>query len=145
MAGVGSDRREGGADRRGPQAAPWPDRDPPESAEAAEELEAGVEEVASEPSSIISRKRLLQTAVVVLVLVGGIYFLFPRIVGVQNTINQLGDAEPTWIAVALAMDVAAYLSYVTLFRGVVGRGLNLRFREAYEITMAGLAAALPFP
>jgi uncharacterized protein (TIRG00374 family) len=144
MAGVGSERREGRADQRGAEAARWPDRDRAEGADADEQLEAGIDEAAAEPSSIISAKRLIQTAVVVLLLVGGIYFLFPRIVGVQSTLNRLGDAEPAWLAVAFAMDIAAYLSYVALFRGVVGRGLHLRFREAYEITMAGLAATLLF-
>lgn len=98
----------------------------------------------SEPSFFASPKLLIQTGIVVLLLVGGIYFLLPKLVGIQGTINKLGDAAPIWLAVALAMDVGAYLSYVALFRGVVGRGLNLTFREAYEITMAGLAASLLF-
>jgi uncharacterized protein (TIRG00374 family) len=146
MAGVGSDQREGGggAARQGPESAGWPGRDSAEAPDADEQLQAGVDEAASEPSSLISRKRLIQTLVVVLVLVGGIYFLFPKLVGVKDALNQLGDAEPAWLAVALAMDVGAYLSYMALFRGVVGRGLHLRFQEAYEITMAGLAAALLF-
>jgi len=143
MAGVGSDQREERGDRNGPEPAPEPDRD---AATAPDQAGANGAETESEdaPSSLITRKRLIQTAVIVLLLIGGIYFLFPKIVGVQGTVNRLGDATPGWLAVALAMDVAGYLAYVALFRGVVGRGLHLRFREAYEITMAGLAAALLF-
>jgi uncharacterized protein (TIRG00374 family) len=143
MAGVGSDHREERANLPGPEPEPRPDR-----GAAAPATDAGAADVSDEqqdsPSSPLSGKRLIQTAVVVLLLIGGIYFLFPKIVGVQGTVNRLGDATPAWLGVAFAMDVLAYLSYVALFRGVVGRGLHLRFREAYEITMAGLAAALLF-
>jgi uncharacterized protein (TIRG00374 family) len=98
----------------------------------------------SEPSFPASPKLLIQTGIVVVLLIVGIYFLLPKIVGIQGTLGRLGDAAPEWLAVAFVMDVAAYLSYVALFRGVVGRGLLLRFKEAYEITMAGLAASLLF-
>src|SRR5438045_1679590 len=98
----------------------------------------------SEPTFFASPKLLIQTGLVVFLLVIGIYFLLPKVVGIQGTLSRLDDAEPGWLAIAFAMDVAAYLSYVALFRGVVGRGLALRFKEAYEITMAGLAAALLF-
>jgi uncharacterized protein (TIRG00374 family) len=144
MAGVGSEQREGHGDRQGPEPAPERDRDAAAAAPDQPGTSGAEAEDAGAPSSAITRKRLIQTAVVVLLLIGGIYFLFPKIVGVQGTVNRLGDATPGWLAVALAMDVAAYLAYVALFRGVVGRGLHLRFREAYEITMAGLAAALLF-
>jgi putative heme transporter len=144
MAGVGSEQREEHGDRQGPEPAPERDRDAAAAAPDQPGTSGAEAEDADAPSSAITRKRLIQTAVVVLLLIGGIYFLFPKIVGVQGTVNRLGDATPGWLAVALAMDVAAYLAYVALFRGVVGRGLHLRFREAYEITMAGLAAALLF-
>jgi uncharacterized protein (TIRG00374 family) len=130
-----------------------------ERAERAEELTqaprtpgAGISETealaggdaGSEPSFFASRKLMIQTGIVVLLLIVGIYFLLPKIVGIQSTVSRLDDASVPWLAVAFAMDVAAYLSYVALFRGVVGRGLSLRFKEAYEITMAGLAASLLF-
>ena len=58
---------------------------------------------------------------------------------------KLGDANPIWIAVALAFNVLAFFSYVALFRGVVGeRVLHLEWRESYQITMAGLAATRLF-
>jgi uncharacterized protein (TIRG00374 family) len=144
MAGVGSEQREEHGDRQGPEPAPERDRDAAAAAPDQPGTSGAEAEDEGAPSSAITRKRLIQTAVVVLLLIGGIYFLFPKIVGVQGTVNRLGDATPGWLGVALAMDVAAYLAYVALFRGVVGRGLHLRFREAYEITMAGLAAALLF-
>jgi uncharacterized protein (TIRG00374 family) len=98
----------------------------------------------SEPSFFTSPKLLIQTGLVVLLLIIGIYFLLPKVVGIQSTLSRLDDASPAWLVVAFAMCVAGYLSYVALFRGVVGRGLKLHFKEAYEITMAGLAASLLF-
>jgi uncharacterized protein (TIRG00374 family) len=144
MAGVGSDQREDRGGRRVPEPAPEPDRDPVATVAGQPGANGAEAEDEGAPSSLITRKRLIQTAVVVLLLIGGIYFLFPKIVGVQGTVNRLGDATPGWLGVALAMCVAGYLAYVALFRGVVGRGLHLRFSEAYEITMAGLAASLLF-
>ena len=50
-----------------------------------------------------------------------------------------------WIAVALVFNVLAFVSYVALFRGVVGeRTLHLEWSESYQITMAGLAATRLF-
>ncbi len=97
-----------------------------------------------EPSFFTGRRAVVQTLVAVLLLVIGIYFLFPKIVGVSGTVSRLGDAEPSWMAVAFGMDVLAYLAYVALFRGIVGQIISLRWRESYEITLAGLAAALLF-
>jgi uncharacterized protein (TIRG00374 family) len=99
----------------------------------------------TEPSFFASPKRLLQTFVVVLVLLGAIYILLPRIVGIQGALGQLSDAAPGWLIVALVFDVLAFFSYVALFRGVVGeRVVHLEWRESYQITMAGLAATRLF-
>jgi uncharacterized protein (TIRG00374 family) len=138
MPGVGSEERAESVDRQGDAAL---HRDDPDlvGGDAAAANDAG-----AAPSFLASPKLLIQTGLVVLLLIVGIYFLLPKIVGIQGTLSRLGDASPAWLAVAFAMDVAAYLSYVALFRGVVGRGLGLRFKEAYEVTMAGLAASLLF-
>src|SRR3954471_16997288 len=99
----------------------------------------------TEPSFFASPKRLLQTIVVVLVLLGAIYILLPRIVGIQDSLGQLSDATPGWLIVALVFNVLAFFSYVALFRGVVGeRAVHLEWSESYQITMAGLAATRLF-
>src|SRR5438552_403970 len=113
MAGVGSDQREERPGLPGPEPEPRPDRDA--AAPATDERQGDASELVDDASpSPLSGKRLIQTAVVVLLLIGGIYFLFPKIVGVQGTVNRLGDATPAWLGVAFAMDVLAYLSYVAL-------------------------------
>jgi len=99
----------------------------------------------TEPSFFASPKRLLQTAVVVLLLLAAIYILVPKIVGTRGAIGQLSDATPAWLVIALAFTVLMFASYVALFRGVIGeRVLHLEWSESYQITMAGLAATRLF-
>ena len=103
------------------------------------------EDEAAEPSFFADPKRLAQTGVVVLLLVGAIYVLLPKLVGIQGAVAKLSDADPIWVAVAVAFAVLMFVSYVGLFRGVVGeRVLHLEWSECYQITMAGLAATRLF-
>jgi uncharacterized protein (TIRG00374 family) len=94
---------------------------------------------------IFTRRRLIQTAVLVVALLVGIYFLFPKLVGLGNALGKLDDADPLWIAVAVGFNLVAFATYIALFKAVVG-GDVLRFTwlETYEINMAGLAATLLF-
>jgi uncharacterized protein (TIRG00374 family) len=94
---------------------------------------------------IFTRRRLIQTAVVVVALLVGIYFIFPRLVGLSNALGKLDDADPLWIAIAIGFNIVAFGTYIALFKAVVG-GDALRFTwlETYEINMAGLAATLLF-
>jgi uncharacterized protein (TIRG00374 family) len=86
-------------------------------------------------------RRMLETLVVVGVLIVAIYFLLPKLVGLGDALGRLDDADPVWIGVGIAFNLLAFATYVALFRGVVGGDvLPLRWGEAYEITMAGLAA-----
>jgi uncharacterized protein (TIRG00374 family) len=90
-------------------------------------------------------RRVVQTAIVVVALLIGIYFLFPRLVGLGDALSKLDEAEPVWIGVAIGFNVLAFATYVALFKAVVGgRALRLTWTETYEINMAGLAAALLF-
>lgn len=98
-----------------------------------------------EPSFLQDPRRLAQTAVLVLVLIGAIYFLLPELVGVEDGLRKLERADPVWIAVACGFAVLMFFSYVGLFKGVVGEELpDLEWRESYQITMAGLAATRLF-
>ena len=99
----------------------------------------------AEPSFFTDPRRIAETLVVVLLLVAAIYVLLPRALDTQGALAKLGDANPIWIAIALAFNVVAFFSYVALFRGVVGEQvLHLEWRESYQITMAGLAATRLF-
>jgi uncharacterized protein (TIRG00374 family) len=96
------------------------------------------------------RKRLLLGLVVFLLLVGAIYVLLPKILGLDRAVSKLDEATWYWIVVAIGFNVAAFGAYVALFKGVlagvrdteVHRRLDLR--ASYQITMAGLAATRIF-
>ncbi len=112
-------------------------------------MEEPVSDTAKPPSSFadgdgmpnLSRRSVIQTGVVVVLLIAGIYFLLPNLVGLGDAMSKLDDAQPSWIAIAVGFEVVAFATYVALFRGVVGGDvLPLSWREAYEINMAGLAA-----
>jgi putative heme transporter len=107
--------------------------------------EATDEDDEEEPSFFADPKRLVQTLLIVVVLIGAIYFLLPNIVGLDDAVSKLKKADWLWITVALLFNLLAFGSYVALFRGVVGeRTLHLEWSESYQITMAGLAATRLF-
>ena len=97
-----------------------------------------------EPSFFEDSKRLVQTVAFVLLLVVGIYVLLPKILSDQDASARLADADVLWIAVAVVFAVAMFAAYVALFRGVVGEAVELRWKDSYDITMAGLAATRLF-
>ncbi|HEY8083445.1 MAG TPA: lysylphosphatidylglycerol synthase transmembrane domain-containing protein [Solirubrobacterales bacterium] len=94
---------------------------------------------------LLTPRRIVQTALLVLILLIGIYFLFPKLVGLGDALSRLDDADAVWIAVAIAFNVLAICTYIALFKAVVGgRVLPLTWRETYEINMAGVAATRLF-
>jgi uncharacterized protein (TIRG00374 family) len=105
--------------------------------------DAGPSESAELP--IFTTRRIVQTCVLVLLLLVGIYFLFPKLVGLGDALSKLDDADPVWIGVAIGFSVASFITYIALFKAVVGGdALRLSWVETYEINMAGLAATLIF-
>jgi uncharacterized protein (TIRG00374 family) len=94
---------------------------------------------------LLTRRRVAQTLLVVLLLLVGIYFLFPKLVGLGDALSKLGEAEPVWIGVAIGFEIAAVAAYIALFKTVVGgEALRLTWAETYEINMAGVAATRIF-
>ena len=95
-----------------------------------------------------NRRQLISLALAVLLMVVAIYVVFPKLVGVSDAIGKLSDATWYWVVVAIAFNGVRFLSYTSLFRGVlsgtqedtVNRRLDLR--ASYQITMAGFAATI---
>jgi uncharacterized protein (TIRG00374 family) len=125
--------------------------------EKGEELEPGIErptseadaelieaEEAEEPRFFEDPKRIAQTALFVVVIVVAIYFFFPQIAGFEDALEKLGEGNRLWLGLAFVFGVAMFVSYVALFRGIVGERVHLSWSESYEITMAGLAATRLF-
>jgi uncharacterized membrane protein YbhN (UPF0104 family) len=94
---------------------------------------------------LFTPRRVVQTVLVVLIVLVGIYFLFPKLAGLGDSLSKLGEAEPGWIALAIGFNVIAIATYIALFKAVVGGdALRLTWGETYEINMAGVAATLLF-
>ena len=120
---------------------------PQSASEHASEHEETVREIAAEgePSFFANPKRLVQTAIAVILLFVAIYVLVPRLFDLQDAIDKIGEGDPVWIGIGVAFCVAMFAAYTALFRGVVGeRVIHLEWGESYEITMAGLAATRLF-
>ncbi len=113
---------------------------------ASEHEETAREIVAeAEPSFFADPKRLIQTAVAVVLLLVAIYVLVPRLFDLQDALGKIGEGDPLWIALGVVFCIAMFAAYVALFRGVVGeKVIHLEWGESYQITMAGLAATRLF-
>jgi putative heme transporter len=123
------------------------------------ELEQGFEEgeesaddesVGAFQALLADRRKLLGGTAVVVLIVFGIYVVFPKLVGLDDAVRKLDNAIWYWIVVAVGFNVVAFGAYVALFRGVL-RGTRedpvqrrLDFNASYQITMAGLAATRIF-
>ncbi|MBV9465859.1 MAG: flippase-like domain-containing protein [Solirubrobacterales bacterium] len=97
------------------------------------------------PRIRFTRRRLLASGVFVVSTVAFLYFVLPKLLGLQETWNRLQRGDEVWLAIAALLEVLSFLGYVALFRAVFVRGESrIDWRESYEITMAGLAATRLF-
>ena len=94
---------------------------------------------------LLTPRRAIETTVAVFALLIAIYFLFPKLVGLGDSLSRMGEADALWIVVAIAFELAAVGTYIALFKAVVGgHVLRLTWRETYDINLAGLAATRLF-
>jgi uncharacterized protein (TIRG00374 family) len=98
------------------------------------------------PSVARTRRNLIIFVAFVLSAIAFLYFVLPKIAGLDETWNRVGDGDPWWLTAAVLLETGSMLSYVTLLRFVCGQhGLGrIDWRASYEITMAGLAATRLF-
>jgi uncharacterized protein (TIRG00374 family) len=116
----------------------------PVSAEASERPE---DDTASHemPRVRFTRKRLLVFALFVASSLAFLYFVLPKILGLKETWNRLGQGNVWWLVLAAFLEILSFACYVALFRAVFVRGKSrIGWRESYQITMAGLAATRLF-
>lgn len=71
----------------------------------------------------------------------GLYFLIPKLAGLQRTWGQLKRGDPLWLAVGAVLEMCSIVGYAVLFRTVFGRGIpRIDWRASVEIPLAGIAA-----
>ncbi len=97
------------------------------------------------PRVRFGRGRVLAGAVFVVSIVAFLYFVLPKLLGLQQTWNRLQQGNVWWLVLAALFTVLSFAAYVWLFRGVFVRGdPRIGWGASYEITMAGLAATRLF-
>lgn len=91
------------------------------------------------------RKLVAFTLFVVLSIVA-MFYLVPKLAGLEDTWHRIERGNPVWLVVALGCTIGMFGGYVFLFQGIFGNACPRRLgvRESYEITMAALAATRLF-
>jgi putative heme transporter len=89
----------------------------------------------------LSRRRLLFTAGLVVVVLLALYLLVPRLAGLNQTWGRLQHGDPVWLGVGGCAEMLSIAGYVLLFRTVFGRGVRrIDWRVSAQIPLAGIAA-----
>jgi uncharacterized protein (TIRG00374 family) len=78
--------------------------------------------------------------------IAALYFLLPKLAGLQDTWQRIEGGAPRWIVLAFVLTAGMFGGYVAMFRGVFVRAgdIQIGWSASYQITMAGLAASRIF-
>jgi uncharacterized protein (TIRG00374 family) len=94
-----------------------------------------------EPTTPLTRRKLIFGAVFTLAALGGLYFLIPKLTGLNQTWGKLKHGDPVYLVVAMVLELLSVVGYGVLFRTVFARGYaRIDWRASMEIPLAGIAA-----
>ncbi len=104
--------------------------------------DVGIPEMPTEgPTGPLTRRNLVFGALFITAALVGLYFLVPKLTGLNQTWGQLERGDPVWLAVAAGFELVSIVGYAVLFRTVFSRGVSrLGWRASIEIPLAGIAA-----
>jgi uncharacterized membrane protein YbhN (UPF0104 family) len=93
------------------------------------------------PTGPLSRRNMAFAGVFILAAIVGMYFLVPKLAGLNQTWGQIKAGNPWWLAIGAGLEFLSVASYAVLFRTVFARGFpRLSWRASIEIPLAGIAA-----
>jgi uncharacterized membrane protein YbhN (UPF0104 family) len=93
------------------------------------------------PVGPVTRRNLIFGVLFIVAALVGMYFLVPKLAGLNQTWGRLEHGDPAWLAVAAGFEVLSVAGYAVLFRTVFARGFpRLSWRASIEIPLAGIAA-----
>ena len=93
----------------------------------------------------LTRGRVLAGLLFVASALAFLYFVLPKLLGLNETWNRIQHGNAWWLALAALLEVCSFLGYIVLFRGVFIKGHSrIGWPESYQITMASLAATRLF-
>ena len=89
----------------------------------------------------LNRRQLIIGAIVIVLALVGLYFLIPKLAGLNQTWGQLKHGDPFLLVVGGVLEMLSVAGYAVLFRTVFGRGMErIDWRASIEIPLAGIAA-----
>src|ERR1019366_1584322 len=89
----------------------------------------------------LTRRRLIVGSIVVLAALGGLYFLVPKLAGLNQTWGQLRHGDPVLLGVGGLLELLSVAGYAALFGTVFGGGMpRIDWRASLQIPLAGIAA-----
>jgi uncharacterized membrane protein YbhN (UPF0104 family) len=93
------------------------------------------------PTGPVTRRNLVFGALFITAALVGLYFLVPKLTGLNQTWGRLKRGDPLWLAVGAGFELLSIAGYAVLFRTVFARGVSrLSWRATIEIPLAGIAA-----
>ena len=93
------------------------------------------------PTGPLTRRNMVFAVLFILAAIVGLYFLLPKLAGLNQTWGQLRRGNALWLAVAAGLEFLSVASYAVLFRTVFARDFpQLSWRASIEIPLAGIAA-----
>ena len=114
---------------------------PRQPTESLDTGESSPDPEAESPTAHITRRRLVFAALFTLAAIGGLYFLIPKLAGLNQTWGRLRHGDPEFLAIAALLELASVSGYAVLFRTVFARGYpRLTWGACIEIPLAGIAA-----
>ena len=118
---------------------------------ASGELEEDSEDIERRSAAMLNPRRMITLALAVVLLIVAVYVVFPKVVGVSTSLDTLRDVTWYWIVAAIGFLGLAFLSYASLFQGVLGgqdpddkAHQRLDVSASLQITMSGFAATVLF-
>jgi uncharacterized protein (TIRG00374 family) len=105
----------------------------------------GEDEQEAMPATGLTRNRVIILFASIVLGIGGLYFLLPKLAGLNDTWDRINKGDPAWLVVAALCEGVSFAGYVWLFRALFLREASrIGWRESYQITMAGVAATRLF-
>ena len=95
----------------------------------------------NESPSAVSRRQVVLGLVLLVIALAGLYFLLPKLAGLNQTWGQLKHGNPVWLVLGAVLECVSVAGYALLFRTIFGRGMpRIDWRASVEIPLAGIAA-----
>jgi uncharacterized membrane protein YbhN (UPF0104 family) len=112
-----------------------------ESVPYVEDEQAEPPPVQDTPAPSVSRRQIIFAVVFTIVAIGGLYFLVPKLAGLNQTWGRLKHGDPVFLVVAAVCELISVSGYAVLFRTVFSRGYpRLTWGASTQIPLAGIAA-----